>query len=242
MIKMNIQFFAASPDTVGIQLPSSGGQLIENGTVLSANTYLDVSGWYVVGNKVYNYDGTVKLIAEPYDGYEFKYWTLDGIQLEENTSQDTMSSNKLTAVFAEAPKIVTYEHILKDSNKIQVDSAIRDGLGNRIDTKYVRFNDAPKYVHYIHIYNGGSASGSCDCYATIYSASDTKLTATDLINTYTMTNKLYNITGVVSNTNGCNAVGNVFFAGTKEAYFNDGTQTCTGTTINVEDTILGRLV
>lgn len=40
-------------------------------------------------------------------------------------------------LFAGDPEVpVTYKHILKDNCKVQVDSAIRDGNGKRIDTNY----------------------------------------------------------------------------------------------------------
>ena len=38
---------------------------------------------------------------------------------------------------------VTYEHILKNGHKVQVDSAIRDGNGKKIDTTYAKKSELP---------------------------------------------------------------------------------------------------
>lgn len=43
----------------------------------------------------------------------------------------------------EGPAQVNYEHILLNGNKVQADSAIRDGNGVRIDTNYAKKTDVP---------------------------------------------------------------------------------------------------
>lgn len=240
MIKMNIQFFAADPESIGVELAASGGQLIKDGSALTALTCLYLYGWYVAGNKVYSSAGAVQLTAEPYDGYEFKYWTLNGTQLAENTAQYTDSSDRLTAVFAELPK-ATYEHILKDGNKVQVDSAIRDGNGNKIDTTYAKLPEEIKYIHQLYISAGGS-SGSFEIYTTLYTNSATAITISDLVSTYTLSNKMANINGYLSNASGNNVVYNVFFESTTAAHFNGASLSCTGSTISVTDTVIGRVL
>ena len=99
------------------------------------------------------------------------------------------------------------------------------------------------YIHQVRISNEGSASGSCDFVATIYSTNSNKITIDELVSTYNSTdNKLINISGIVSNSNGTSAVGNVWFANTSEAYFNNSSETCTGTVLTAVDTIIGKLI
>ena len=46
----------------------------------------------------------------------------------------------------EQPVGVIYKHLLKDGNKIQVDSAIRDGNGVKIDTNYAKKSELSSFV------------------------------------------------------------------------------------------------
>jgi len=57
-----------------------------------------------------------------------------------------------------------------------------------------------------------------------------------------MTNKLANINGYVSNASGTNAVYNVFFESATAAHFNGASISCSGSTITVQDTVVGRVV
>ena len=51
--------------------------------------------------------------------------------------------NTMLTVFAVISTGTTYEHILLNGNKVQADSAIRDGNGVRIDTNYAKKADVP---------------------------------------------------------------------------------------------------
>ena len=106
---------------------------------------------------------------------------------------------------------------------------------------YITTDETPAtYVHNIKIYNDGSASGSCEFYTTIYSDRSTAYTIDEIVATYNMGNKL-TVNGIVSNSNGTTAVGNVWFANTTEAYFNNSSEICTGSSLHIEDTIVGKL-
>lgn len=109
------------------------------------------------------------------------------------------------------------------------------------NTLYITTDDVPTtYVHNVKIYNDGSASGTCECYATIYSNKSTAYTINEIVTIYNAGNKL-TVNGIVSNSNGTTAVGNVWFANTTEAYFNNSSEICTGSSLHIEDTIVGKL-
>lgn len=64
------------------------------------------------------------------------------------------NTSTLTITIEGAPE--TYEHLTYNSNKIQVDSTIRDGEGVRIKTNYAKKSDIPNITISTALPSGGS--------------------------------------------------------------------------------------
>lgn len=110
-----------------------------------------------------------------------------------------------------------------------------------LKTYHNRLMSKAKYIHEVAISASG-ATGAFDVYVRFYRDDATVITLDELVNTYTMSNKLSNINGYISNANGTTAVFNIYFAGTTTACFNNASEVCEGSTITVIDTVVGRVI
>lgn len=110
-----------------------------------------------------------------------------------------------------------------------------------LKTYHERLMSKAKYIHELCITAGG-ASGSFEIYTRLYTDSADVITIDYLVSTYTMTNKMANINGYLANASGNNVVYNVFFENTTTAHFNGASLSCSGLTITVTDTVVGRVL
>lgn len=104
-----------------------------------------------------------------------------------------------------------------------------------------RLMSKAKYIHELYITAGG-AGGSFEIYTRLYRDNATAVTINDLVSAYTMSNKMSNINGYLSNASGTTAVYNVFFESTTTAHFNGASLSCSGSDITVTDTVVGRVL
>lgn len=127
-----------------------------------------------------------------------------------------------------------------NNSAISVEVAGADAV-KTLANAYKALTNNMKYVHNVKVSAGGS-SGSCEFYFTVYNTSSTALTISNLVSTYTISNKLSGISGYVTTTSGTTPVYNVFFESSSVAHFNGSSVSCTGSTLTVTDTIVGRVV
>lgn len=110
-----------------------------------------------------------------------------------------------------------------------------------LKTYHERLMSKAKYIHELYITAGG-AGGSFEIYTRLYTDSAALITIDDLVSTYTLTNKMANINGYLANASGNSAVYNVFFESATAAHFNGASLSCSGSSITVTDTVVGRVI
>lgn len=124
-------------------------------------TFTHFNLWNDDGSTSLFYEGATTLVngsdfVYPYGGYwqDEDYKTITIIDCSELTEEDL--SDFRDWLEANATQVVTppttYKYLkTSDNKKIQVDSAIRDGLGNRIKTTYAKKSQVTTHITYTDV-------------------------------------------------------------------------------------------
>lgn len=114
---------------------------------LRTETFGDEDGDYYLLNYIYNSNSKTVAIAYTVWGTDWTWQYGDEYKTIQITGGTDVTNSALISWLEENATLIgiveTYKHILKDGSKVQVDSAIRDGNGVRIDTNYAKKTELP---------------------------------------------------------------------------------------------------